>query len=220
MMKEITLEKTIPEFSTIDIKPKDQNIWLKSIVLNVHGKFIEIKQIEQFLNSAIMAGDILKCTIITENSICLMEAEVYNIKFISGSVVLKIHDLRTIANERKHKRYNILLNATFTEFGKLKEHYCVVLNISISGLCIITNFELKHDDIIDVFINYRNSSFIGARYAVKWLSKHGSKRVYGLLLTYIDDKNKSLLTDLIDELEKADTEQIKQLVKSKREQIY
>ena len=66
MKKEIRLEKIIPEYSTIEIKQKDQNVWVKSIVLNVHGKFIEVKQIEQFLSSAVMAGDTLQCMVIDE----------------------------------------------------------------------------------------------------------------------------------------------------------
>ena len=92
MKKEIRLENMLPEYTTIEIKRKEQDIWSKSIVMNVHGRFIEVKQIEQFLNPAIMTGDILQCKVIVENSIFLMKATVYNIKFISGSIVLKISD--------------------------------------------------------------------------------------------------------------------------------
>jgi hypothetical protein len=220
MKKEIRLEKMIPEFATIEIKQKDQTVWAKSIVLNVHGGFIEVKQIEQFLSSAIMAEDILQCMIVDENSIYLMEGKVYNIKLISGSIVLKIYDFKSITNERKYKRYNALLSATFSEVGSLKEHYSVVLNISISGLSIITNCELKENDIIEVNINTLNSNLIYVRCSVKWLLNRGPKKVYGLSITHIDDKNKFLLSGLIDELEMTERNRIKQLMESKPEQFF
>ena len=82
MSKEINIEKMIPPYITIDIKQKDQNLWFKSIVLNAHERFIEVKLTEQFLNSAIMPGDLLQCMIFVEDSIYIIEAAVYNIKFI------------------------------------------------------------------------------------------------------------------------------------------
>lgn len=220
MKKEIRLEKIIPEYSTIEIKQKDQNVWVKSIVLNVHGKFIEVKQIEQFLSSAVMAGDTLQCMVIDEKNIYLMDSTVYNIKLITGSIVLEVHDLKTLANERKHKRYNALLSATFHEAGKLKEHYSVVLNISLSGLCIITNCELKQGDIIEVSINNPDTTLIYLQCVVKWSVDQGQKKLYGLSIEDIDEKNKFLLTDLIDKLEMFEKNQIKQLMESKPEYIF
>lgn len=220
MKKEIQLEEIIPEYVTIEIRREDQDIWSKSIVINVHGRFIEVKQVEQFLNPAIMAGDILQCMVIVENSIHLMKAMVYNIKFISGSIVLKVNDYKTINNERRHKRYNVLLSATFSESGKLKEHYGVVLNISISGLCIITNCELKQDDVIEVCINNPNSNLIHARCTVIWSLNQGKKKLYGLSITQIDDKNNFFLADLIDKLEMSERNQIEQLMESKPEQFF
>ncbi|HAA25047.1 MAG TPA: hypothetical protein DCE11_02845 [Ruminiclostridium sp.] len=220
MKKEIRLEKIIPEYSTIEIKQKDQNVWVKSIVLNVHGKFIEVKQIEQFLSSAVMAGDTLQCMVIDEKNIYLMDSTVYNIKLITGSIVLEVHDLKTLANERKHKRYNALLSATFHEAGKLKEYYSVVLNISLSGLCIITNCELKQGDIIEVSINNPDTTLIYLQCVVKWSVDQGQKKLYGLSIEDIDEKNKFLLTDLIDKLEMFEKNQIKQLMESKPEYIF
>jgi len=220
MKKEIRLEKIIPEFAAVEIKQKDQTVWAKSIVLNVHGGFIEVKQIEQFLSSAIMAGDILQCMIVDENSIYLMETSVYNIKLISGSIVLKINDFKKINNERKDKRYNVLLSATFSEVGKMKECYSVVLNISMSGLCIITNCQLKQDDIIEVCINNPHSNLIFAQCTVKWLLNRGAKKVYGLAITHIDDTNKFFLSGLINELEISERNKIKQLMESKPEQFF
>lgn len=220
MKKEIRLEKIIPEYSTIEIKQKDQNVWVKSIVLNVHGKFIEVKQIEQFLSSAVMAGDTLQCMVIDEKNIYLMDSTVYNIKLITGSIVLEVHDLKTLANERKHKRYNALLSATFHEAGKLKEYYSVVLNISLFGLCIITNCELKQGDIIEVSINNPDTTLIYLQCVVKWSVDQGQKKLYGLSIEDIDEKNKFLLTDLIDKLEMFEKNQIKQLMESKPEYIF
>ena len=215
MSKEINIEKMIPPYITIDIKQKDQNLWFKSIVLNAHERFIEVKLTEQFLNSAIMPGDLLQCMIFVEDSIYIIEAVVYNIKFISGSIVLKINDLKTMDNARKHKRYNALLSATFSEDGKLEEHYCIVLNISISGICIITKPKLQEGDIIEICINYSNSHFITAQYTVNWVLDRGPKNMYGLSIIHIDDKNKFLMSELIDELEDIEKNSIKLLLEEK-----
>lgn len=149
-----------------------------------------------------------------------MKATVYNIKFISGSIVLKISDFKTINNERKHKRYNVLLSAALSENGKLKEHYSVVLNISISGLCIITNCKLKQGDIVDVCISSPDSNFINAQCTVKWIWNRWLKKVYGLAIVHIDDKSKYLLSDLINKLEQTERNKIKQLMESKPEQPF
>jgi len=220
MKKEIRLEEIIPEYVTIEIRREDQDIWSKSIVINVHGRFIEVKQVEQFLNPAIMAGDILQCMVIVENSIHLMKAMVYNIKFISGSIVLKVNDYKTINNERRHKRYNVLLSATLSESGKLKEHYGVVLNISISGLCIITNCKLKQDDIVEVCMCCLDSNFINAQCTVKWICDRWQKKVYGLAIAHIDEKSKFLLSELINKLEAAERDKLKKLMDSKPQQPF
>ena len=149
-----------------------------------------------------------------------MDSTVYNIKLITGSIVLEVHDLKTLANERKHKRYNALLSATFHEAGKLKEYYSVVLNISLSGLCIITNCELKQGDIIEVSINNPDTTLIYLQCVVKWSVDQGQKKLYGLSIEDIDEKNKFLLTDLIDKLEMFEKNQIKQLMESKPEYIF
>jgi|GEM_PF-949677 len=220
MKKEIRLEKIIPEYSTIEIKQKDQNVWSKSIVLNVLGRFIEVKQIEQFLSSAIITGDILQCMVVDKSNIYLMDATVYNIKLITGSIVLEVNDFKTVVNERKHKRYNVLLSATFHKAGKLKECYGVVLNISLSGLCIITNCELNQDDIIEVLINNPNVNPILAQYTVKWSVDKGQKKMHGLSITNIDDKNRFLLSDLINKLEMSEQNEIKRLMESKQDQFF
>ncbi|HEY8500569.1 MAG TPA: PilZ domain-containing protein [Clostridia bacterium] len=220
MKKEIRLEKIIPVCAAIEIKRKDQDMWSKSIVMNVHGRFIEVKQIEQFLNPAIMTGDILKCLVIIENSIYLMKAAVYNIKFISGTIVLKVNDYKTINNERRHKRYNVLLCATISENEKLKEHYGVVLNISLSGLCIITNCRLKQRDTVEVCVCSPNSNFINAQCTVRWICNRWSKKVYGLAIENIDDKSKFILSALINKLEAMERDKIEQLMDSKPEEPF
>jgi hypothetical protein len=91
---------------------------------------------------------------------------------------------------------------------------------AMSGLCIITNCDLKENDIIEVCINTLNSNLIYARCTVKWLLNRGPKKVYGLSITHIDDKNKFLLSGLIDELEMTERNRIKQLMESKPEQFF
>ena len=60
---------------------------------------------------------------------------------------------------------------------------------------------LQEGDIIEICINYSNSHFITAQYTVNWVLNRGPKNMYGLSIIHIDDKNKFLMSELIDELE-------------------
>lgn len=187
MLENLELEKLIEPCKLIETKHQSDNNWIITVILNSFGNFIEIKQVEDYLNSILMIGDRLQCKFVTNKAIYLIEAEVYNVKFASRAVVLKASDIKTIENIRKYRRYDVYLSASFSKKGTVGENYCVIVNVSAEGLSIITRSGLEMDERINIGIYFHGFHFLMAECAVKWQDKINGNNLYGLLIVDMDE---------------------------------
>ena len=165
-------------------------------VINVYGNFIEIEHVEGYLYSVLMIGDILDCQMVDDNYIYIMTAEVYNVKFASRSVILKIKTI-DIINNKGNKRYDVYLSGSFCKIDDIYENYCVVLNISLGGISIVTRGKLEKDDNIELVMYNKKSHIITSECVVKWVKRNDSNYYYGLSITNMDERSKSLYRNFI-----------------------
>ena len=101
MSKQLIAENVIKAGMIVRTKQQNSSEWVVTGVINVYGNFIEIEHVEGYLNSVLMIGDILDCQKIDDKYIYIMTAEVYNVKFASRSVILKIKTIDIINNKRE-----------------------------------------------------------------------------------------------------------------------
>lgn len=183
------LKNIIEPGTMIETKHKNSSDWVLTIVLSVYENLLEIKHVDNYLVSVLMIGDILDCKIVQDNSIYLMTAEVYNVKFLSQSIVLKITELETIQNVRKHKRYDVYLCGYYSMKGDICENYCVVTNVSLGGFSIVTRSKLNKGDILELTFFTRSSKFITAVCSVQWANERDQNHFYGLSIHEIDENS-------------------------------
>ncbi len=197
MSESLDIEKIIKAGMLVRTKQQHSSDWVITGVINVHGNFIEIEHVEGYLYSVLMIGDILDCQMIDDKNINIMTAEVYNVKFASRSVILKIETIDIIDNKREYKRYDIYLCGSFCKLSDFYENYCVVLNVSLGGFSIITRGKLEKDDIIALAMYNKKSRIIMAECIVKWVNRKNSNYYYGLSISKMDERSKSLFRSFI-----------------------
>jgi len=198
----INLENLIKPFSIIKTKHAGGNDWVTTAVINSRGQFLEVKQVDEYLESVLMIGDKLECKIVEKNLIYLMNAEVYNVKFASRSIVLLVDTIQSIKNVRKHKRYDVYLSSCFCKKGEVCDNYCVVVNVSLEGLSIITRSKLKAGDIIDLNIYFKGFQLVSFECEIRWKSKSEQNYLYGLSIKNISEKSKALYRSFIKKLQR------------------
>ena len=159
MSGSLKTENIIKSGMIVRTKQQNSSDWVVTEVLNVYGRLIEVELVKEYLASVLMIGDILDCQMTDNKNIYIMTAKVYNVKFASRSVILKIETINIIDNKRDYKRYNVYLSGTFRKIKEIYENYCVILNISLEGISIITRSELKKDDTIEL-VTYNKMSHI------------------------------------------------------------
>jgi len=196
MSVKIKLEKAIELNALIETKNKNSNFWVKTKVLNICGQLLEISQVDEYAASLLMIGDLLDCRIKKGKTITMMTATVYNIKFAAQSVVLKIHSIKTIQNLRKHKRYDIALNAAYCKEGEMSQNHCVVANVSSRGMKIITKSQLNKDNNIEIILNCKKNPPITTECSVRWAMQTEQYNLYGLYIMDIDKKSNADYSDL------------------------
>lgn len=197
MSKPLKAENIIKAGTLVRTKQQNSSDWVVTGVLNVHGCFIEIEHVEGYLNSVLMIGDILDCQMIDEKNIYIMTAEVYNVKFASRSVILKIETIDIIDNKREYKRYDVYLSGSFRKVEDIYENYCVVLNVSLGGFSIVTRGKLEKDDVIELAMYNKKSHIITAECVIKWVSTKDSNYYYGLSISNMDERSKTLFLSFI-----------------------
>lgn len=168
MSKQLIAENVIKAGMIVRTKQQNSSEWVVTGVINVYGNFIEIEHVEGYLNSVLMIGDILDCQKIDDKYIYIMTAEVYNVKFASRSVILKIKTIDIINNKREYKRYDVYLSGSFCKIDDIYENYCVVLNISLGGISIVTRGKLEKDDNIELVMYNKKSHIITSECVVRW----------------------------------------------------
>lgn len=197
MSKQLIAENVIKAGMIVRTKQQNSSEWVVTGVINVYGNFIEIEHVEGYLKSVLMIGDILDCQKIDDKYIYIMTAEVYNVKFASRSVILKIKTIDIINNKREYKRYDVYLSGSFCKIDDIYENYCVVLNISLGGISIVTRGKLEKDDNIELVMYNKKSHIITSECVVKWVKRNDSNYYYGLSITNMDERSKSLYQNFI-----------------------
>lgn len=188
-------------YSIIETKMKNEKNWDQTVILNVHNEYLEVSQIDRYVSNALMIGDNLECRIINDDRIIIMDTLVYNIKLVSNSIVLKILKVQGFDNLRHHKRYEVSFSATFHKKDGLGEKYAVVINLSLSGMCIITRDSLVKDDVIEIHLKYPGGKYITTECSVIWVTQSDQSYFCGLLISNMDDINKTLYKKLIKNLQ-------------------
>lgn len=197
MSKHLIAENVIKSGMIVRTKHQNSSEWVVTGVINVYGDFIEIEHVEGYLYSVLMIGDVLDCQMVDDNYIYIMTAEVYNVKFASRSVILKIKTIDIINNKREYKRYDVYLSGSFCKIDDIYENYCVVLNISLGGISIVTRGKLEKDDNIELVMYNKKSHIITSECVVKWVKRNDSNYYYGLSITNMDERSKSLYQNFI-----------------------
>lgn len=207
MPERFNLEKDVGQYGLIETKQINSNMWIKTKIINVYGDFIEVLKVKEYISSVLMVGDILDCRIANNGTVIFINAEVYNIKLATRSVVLKALKMQKLQNYRKHKRYDIFIDAAFLRLGEVNEHYCVVVNLSLGGFGIVTKSSLCKGDVIELTTNYRDILHSAFQCEVRWTQGTEQYNYYGLAIVSMDDKSKSQFNGLIKRLQRL--EQIK-----------
>lgn len=184
----------------IETKHKNGNDWVITLILNIYKNYIEVRQVEKYLTSVLMIGDKLQCKYITKDLIYLIDAEVYNIKFASSSVVLKVSNIKSLENNRTQNRYDVYLSSSFSRENSIGEYYCVTVNVSLSGLSIISKRSLELDETINVSIYFNSYNFLMVKCSVKWVDKSNDNNLYGLSIIEMDEISKSQYNNYIKKL--------------------
>ncbi|MGI6084888.1 MAG: PilZ domain-containing protein [Acetivibrionales bacterium] len=200
MVKKLLLGEFIETNSIIETKSQGRCNWIITSVLNVFGDFLEVRQVTEYLSCVLMIGDKVSCKYVTKDSIYLLEAEVYNVKFALKSVVFKVNDIKKIENSRKHKRYDVHIGASFKKKHQAGEIYCVIMNISAEGLSIVTRALLKIGEKIFVSIYNRGFHFLTAECIVKWHDVEDTNHMYGLAIVNMDELSRVQYRDFMSKL--------------------
>lgn len=202
MPQKLRLNQLLDLYAIIETKMKNRKNWEENVIINVHNEFIEVCQIEEYITYALMIGDNIKCRVVTNDSIIVMNAVVYNIKLVSNSIVLKILNVERRDNARKHKRYETTCSGTFRHLDDISEKYIVVNNVSRSGLCLITKDKLSKGDNIEVNIKRPGGDFISLECTAVWVTQTEQNYFCGLSITYMDDVNRALYESFIKRLQR------------------
>lgn len=213
MHGKLHLENLIKRYDLVETEHRGCNSRAMTVVLNIYGNYLEVKQVEEYFSYALMVGDELNCKYTTRESIHLLSTKVYNVKFASRSVVLKVFDIKTMENNRRSKRYDAYLCGSYGNKDTVGENYCVIANVSTRGLSIITRSTLKADDEINVSIYLSGFNFLMARCSVKWFQKLNENNMYGLAITGMDEISKAQYIAFIRKLQ-ARENNLKRRVKS------
>lgn len=214
MLESIGFERLIEQYRLIETKHISNNDWVITVVLNSYGDYIEVKQVEDYLTSVLMIGDNLQCKFITKETIYLFDAEVYNIKLVSRSIVLKVFDVKTMKNNRKHARYEVYLSSSLKMEGFMGECYCVVVNVSIGGLSIITRCKLGINDKVNLSMYINGFSFLTAECFVEWTENMNRNSLYGLSIINMDELSRIQYSNFIKKLQRKE-----RLLRKKGEKI-
>jgi hypothetical protein len=201
MRGKLHLEKLIKRYDLVETEHRMCNNKVMTVVLDSYENYLEIKQVEEYFSHALMAGDELYCKYTTRELIHLFTTEVYNVKFASRSVVLKVYDIKTMENNRRFKRYDAYLCGSYGNKDTAGENYCVIANVSTKGLSIITRNTLEMDDEINVSIYLSGFNFLMARCSVRWFQKFDKNNMYGLAITGMDEISKAQYITFIRKLQ-------------------
>lgn len=203
MSEIIQLDNFVQRQSLIETNHNNGNTWVKTKIINIYEKFIEVSQVEEYIKSLMLINDPITCRIDNGTNVVIMDAQIYNIKFTSGSVVLKINNIYIRRKMRKHKRYDVYLSAAFCKKEEVYENYAVVVNVSLSGFCIITRSNLEKGDIIELRIKRKNN-LLTADCKVNWTARSGKSYVCGLSIISMNDYTKTLYKSFIGYLRRKD----------------
>lgn len=202
MTKRFLLNEFIEANSIIETKCPGYCNWIITAVLNVFGDFLEVRQVKEYLSCALMIGDTVCCKYVTKDYIYLLEAEVYNVKFAVKSVVFKVNDIKMIENNRKYKRYDVHISASYNKDNRTGETYCIIVNISSGGLSIVTRGSLEVGEKIFVSIYYRGFHFLIAECIVKWHDVVDANNLYGLSIVNMDELSRAQYRDFMKKLQR------------------
>ena len=181
------IEKIILPYFIIETKHSSNRKWINTMVLQCFKNLIELRQVEDYLTTVLMIGDELQCKYVTKDEIILIKTKVYNIKFASRSVVLQAYEVETTMNIRKAERYDVYLSASLSRMTGIGEQYCVVVNISKSGMSIISKSELILDERIMISIYFEGFHYLSALCSVRWCDKNIDYSIYGLSIENMDE---------------------------------
>lgn len=197
MSEPLAVEDVIKAGMIVRTKHKNSSNWVVSGVLSVYGCYIEIEHVEEYLSSVLMICDILDCQMVDNENLYIMSAEVFNVKFASRSVILKIEAIDIVKNKREYKRYDVYLSGSYCKSEDIHENYCVVLDISVGGIKIVTKGKLNKGDTIELLMYNKKFSIIIAECIVKWIDEKDSNYYYGLSISYMDERSKNLYRNFI-----------------------
>lgn len=205
------LQNIIAPGTVIKTKHKNSNDWVFTIVLSAYENLIEIKHVEDYLVSVLMIGDILDCKIAGENTFHKITAEVFNIRFVSHTIVLKITNFESIQYSRKHKRYDTYLCGNYSIKGEYCDNYCVVLNVSLGGFYIVTRGRLKTGDVIELMLYHQKTNYLLTECVVQWVDEKEQNHYYGLSIVNVHERSMQPFRHFLRSLQRKETMLYKKL---------
>lgn len=199
------LQSIITPGTVIKTKHKNSNDWVFTIVISAYENLLEIRHVEEYLVSVVMIGDILECKIAVENTFYLLTAEVYNVKFVSRTVVLKITDFESMQNTRRYKRYDTYLCGNYSMKGDYCDHYCVMINASLGGFYIVTRGKLNVGDTIELMLYHKKTIFLFTECVVQRVNEKDQNYFYGLSIVGVHEKSIKPFRNFIRSVQRKET---------------
>ena len=185
------------------IKTRHKNTfdWVTSIILNTYKNYIEILLSEEYLKTIVLIGDIIFCEICDVGNIYTIEAEVINVKLISKTIVLRINNINKIKNFREFQRYYVSISSSISTEDSIGEKYAVIINLSESGLGMITNCNLDINNIVFLKLYFRSfQTTCNILCNIIWKRTFENNFLYGVKIFDIDNINTIIYEELINYL--------------------
>ena len=176
--------------------------WLPNIIKETTDNLIKINLNDYYFKKGVMVGDFISVRFSYEESEYILEGEISDIDiYDTYTISIFINNVNIYINRRAHFRYYAKLGASLKSSLSEKGVYSIVINISLSGLGIIskTNLNIGSNVFLDLFVSSKSIIPINGTIIRKRALNYGYE--YGISITDISDDSHFKLKNLIESLE-------------------
>lgn len=176
--------------SVISTRINSSGPWLYNVVCGVHGNMLDILLIDRYIEYPIFNGCNFTLKFNNNYYEYLFEGTVAEIKTASLQyITLKIIRAEEKINVRNFPRYDTHLPAGISTIWSQNESYCVITNLSLSGISFSSksNFDVQEECFLSIY--FPSGSTVLAKGKILRKSSKNAFYEYGMAFTDMTEEN-------------------------------
>lgn len=192
-MNNICISKLILAGSLISVRTENELTWSLNIVSSCCDEGIDIPLIPNLMKSCLFVGTAVAIKFKNEYFEYIIHGSISRIE-LSGSPFIRVQafDINENKNNRLFPRQDVYLPATLS-IENNNTYYCMVSNISLSGVSLLLNREISNATECEANILLNDKNTIFGKGIILRCSPLDLLMQFSLQFTFMDEENSNYL---------------------------